>query len=102
MEGTMLVLPYHPALRAMITYYLFGSYRIRGATAAGVKPPWALAGSWVFLQSSFFVFYRIQPYSKYPSLKTVNPEKPNTSIFYYPGIPVPYWLFKGPCRICLI
>jgi hypothetical protein len=39
-EGTMPVPPAAPALRAMMTYYLFRSYRIfGGAEAAGVKPP---------------------------------------------------------------
>jgi len=39
-EGTMPVHPAAPALRAMMTYYLFRSYRIfGGAEAAGVKPP---------------------------------------------------------------
>jgi hypothetical protein len=39
-EGTMPVPPVAPALRAMMTYYLFRSYRIFwGAEAAGVKPP---------------------------------------------------------------
>ena len=39
-EGTMSVPSTAPALRAMMTYYLFRSYRIFwGAEAAGMKPP---------------------------------------------------------------
>jgi hypothetical protein len=39
-KGILLVPLTAPALRAMMTYYLFRSYRIfRGAEAVGVKPP---------------------------------------------------------------
>jgi len=32
-----------PPLAMVKSYYLFGGYRTGGATAAGVKPPWALS-----------------------------------------------------------
>ena len=43
MKGESACPPIPPLSLAMMTYYQFRVYRIGGATAAGVKPPWAFS-----------------------------------------------------------